>query len=129
MPRRRSCSKGWSRDSYSTSTKPTLDAVFAPTASYRAGLWGRGCEVAVDMRLMIGKTYIGYVVHAWGAQMSAWIETALAVAITTVSAITAVNAGPCAPGSPHNCFNIPARIDFTSVPEISRRIAAEEKTG
>jgi len=27
---------------------------------------------------MIGKTRIGYVVHAWGAQMSAWISTALA---------------------------------------------------
>jgi hypothetical protein len=82
----------------------------------------------MDMLLMIGKTRIGYVVHAWGAQMSAWISTALAIAITTMSATTAIKAGPCAPGSTHNCFDIPAKIDFSSVPEISKRIATDEKT-
>jgi len=31
----------------------------------------------MDMLLMIGKTRIGHVVHAWRAQMSAWISTTL----------------------------------------------------
>jgi hypothetical protein len=67
-----------------------------------------------------------------GAQMRAWIATALAVAIGTMSAITsvnAVNAGSCGPGSTPNCFNIPATIDFSSVPEISKQIVSEEKSG
>jgi len=59
--------------------------------------------------------------------MSAWIATALAFAVTAVSAIT-VDAGPCKPGSTHNCLNIPGRIDFSSVPEISKGIARDEKT-
>jgi len=61
--------------------------------------------------------------------MSAWIATAFAVAITAGLAITAANAGPCGPGSTRHCFNIPARVDFSSVPEISKRIATDERTG
>jgi hypothetical protein len=64
-----------------------------------------------------------------GAQMSAWIATALAVAIGAMSAITSVNAGSCGPGSTPNCFNIPTTIDFSSVPEISKQIVSEEKSG
>ena len=79
--------------------------------------------------LMTSKTCFRYVVHAWGAQMSAWIATALAVAIGAMSAITSVNAGSCGPGSTPNCFNIPTTIDFSSVPEISKQIVSEEKTG
>jgi len=60
--------------------------------------------------------------------MSAWIATALAATITAVSPITGVNAGPCAPGTTHNCFNIPATINFSSVPEISNQIVSQEKT-
>ena len=78
---------------------------------------------------MMSKTCFRYVVHAWGAQMSAWIATALAVVATAVSAITAVSAGSCGPGSTHNCFNLPTTIDFSSVPEISKQIVSEEKTG
>jgi hypothetical protein len=59
--------------------------------------------------------------------MSAWIATALAVAFG-MSAIPAVNAGPCVPERKHDCFNIPVRIDFSSVPEISKQIATDEKT-
>jgi len=61
--------------------------------------------------------------------MSAWIATALAVTITAVLPITGVNAGPCAPGTIHNCFNIPATVNFSSVPEISNQIVGQEKTG
>ena len=79
--------------------------------------------------LMTSKTCFRYVVHAWGAQMSAWIATAVAVAIGAMSAITSVNAGSCGPGSTPNCFNIPTTIDFSSVPEISKQIVSEEKPG
>jgi len=61
--------------------------------------------------------------------MSAWIATALAIAITAILPITAVNAGSCDPGSTHNCFNIPATIDFSSVSEISKQIVGEVKSG
>ena len=61
--------------------------------------------------------------------MSAWITTALAIAITAILPIAAVNAGSCDPGSTHNCFNIPATIDFSSVPEISKQIVGEVKSG
>ena len=83
----------------------------------------------MDTLPMMSKTCFRYVVHAWGAQMSAWIATALAVAIGAMSAITSVNAGSCGPGSTPNCFNIPTTIDFSSVPEISKQIVSEEKPG
>jgi len=60
--------------------------------------------------------------------MSAWIAIALAVAIMAMSPITAVHAGSCAPGSTQNCFSIPATINFSSVPEISKQIVSEERT-
>jgi hypothetical protein len=59
--------------------------------------------------------------------MSAWIATALAV--TIMSATTAVNAGSCVSRSTRNCSNIPATFDFTSVPEISKQIASDENIG
>jgi len=83
----------------------------------------------MDTRLMIRQDLLRVRRPCSGAQMSDWIAIALAIAITTVSATAAVNAGPCTPGSMHQCFNIPGKIDFTSVPEISKRIAREEKTG
>src|SRR4029079_2427520 len=83
----------------------------------------------MDTRLMIRQDLHRVRRPCSGAQMSAWIAIPLAAAIATVSATAAVNAEPCSPGSMHKCFNIPARIDFTSVPEISKRIAREEKTG
>src|ERR1700720_111154 len=83
----------------------------------------------MDTLRMMSKTCFRNVVHAWGAQMSAWIATALAVVATAMSTITAVSAGSCGPGSTHNCFNLPTTIDFSSVPEISKQIVSEEKTG
>src|SRR6478672_8219850 len=64
-----------------------------------------------------------------GAQMSAWIATALAVAIGAMSAITSVSAEVLRPGHTPNCFNIPTTIDFSSVPEICKQIVSEEKPG
>ena len=60
--------------------------------------------------------------------MSAWIATTLAIAISAILPITAVNAGSCGPGSTHDCFNLPATIDFSSVLEISKQIVGEVKS-
>jgi hypothetical protein len=60
--------------------------------------------------------------------MSAWIPATLTVAISAMSAITAVNAGSCAPSRTQKCFNMPDRLDFSSVPAISQGIASDEKT-
>ena len=89
---------------------------------------GAGSQLSTDMRRMMSKTCFGYVVHAWGIQMSVWIATAL-VGFGAISAITAVNAGPCAPGSTQNCLNMAGRFDFTSVPAISEQIVRDEKSG
>jgi hypothetical protein len=60
--------------------------------------------------------------------MSAWIVTALIVAVGAMSATTAVNAGPCTPRSTRNCLDIQGKMDFSSVPEISKQIAGDEKS-
>ena len=83
----------------------------------------------MDTLLIMSKTCFKVRRPRLGAQMSAWIATTIAVAAIAMSAITAVNAGSCAPGSTQNCFNIPATIDFSSVSEISKQIVGEVKSG
>src|SRR5262252_2689880 len=60
--------------------------------------------------------------------MSAWSVTALTVAVGAMSATTAVKAGPCTPRSAHNCLDIQGKIDFSSVPEVSKQIVGDEET-
>jgi hypothetical protein len=59
--------------------------------------------------------------------MKVWVPTALAFVLTAVWAATAVDAGPCARDKSRNCFDVPAIINFNSVPEISNQIVREEK--
>jgi hypothetical protein len=59
--------------------------------------------------------------------MKVWVPTALAFVLTAVWAATAVDAGPCARDKSRNCFDVPAIINFNSVPEISNQIVSEEK--
>ena len=59
--------------------------------------------------------------------MKVWVPTTLLSALTAVWAATVVNAGPCARDTSRNCLNVPATINFSSVPEISNRIVGEEK--
>jgi len=59
--------------------------------------------------------------------MKVWVPTALVFGLSAVWAATAVNAGPCARDSSRNCLNLPATINFNSVPEISNNIVNEEK--
>jgi hypothetical protein len=61
--------------------------------------------------------------------MSAWVTTVLAAAIFELSAIATVDAGSCGPGRTQNCLKIPPRIDFSSVPEISKQIVNPEEAG
>jgi hypothetical protein len=59
--------------------------------------------------------------------MKVWVPTALAFVLTAVWAATAADAGPCARDKSRNCFDVPAIINFNSVPEISNQIVREEK--
>lgn len=59
--------------------------------------------------------------------MKVWVPSALAFVLTAVWAATAVDAGPCARDKSRNCFDLPATINFNSVPEISNQIVNEEK--
>jgi hypothetical protein len=60
--------------------------------------------------------------------MSAWIPTALAIAITAVTSATAAGGGPCSRENSRNCLNFPAVLNFSSVPAISEQIVTEEHT-
>jgi hypothetical protein len=59
--------------------------------------------------------------------MKLWVPTALIFALSAVWAATAVDAGPCARDNSRNCLDLPATINFSSVPEISNQIVGEEK--
>ena len=59
--------------------------------------------------------------------MKVWLPTALAFGLSAVWVATAVDAGPCARDKSRDCFDLPARINFSSVPEISNQIVDEEK--
>jgi hypothetical protein len=59
--------------------------------------------------------------------MKVWVPTALLFGLSAVWAATAVHAGPCAREEARNCFDVPATINFGSVPEISDQIVREEK--
>jgi hypothetical protein len=58
--------------------------------------------------------------------MKVWVSTALLFGLSAVTA-TAGYAGPCARQKASNCFDVPATINFSSVPEISNQIVSEEK--
>jgi hypothetical protein len=59
--------------------------------------------------------------------MKVRVVTALVFGFPAVWVGTAADAGPCARNSSSNCLNLPATINFNSVPEISNKIVDEEK--
>jgi hypothetical protein len=59
--------------------------------------------------------------------MKVWVSTALVFGLSAVCVTTTVDAGPCARDKSRNCLDLPATINFSSVPEISKRIVGEEK--
>jgi hypothetical protein len=60
-------------------------------------------------------------------QMKVRVATALTFGLAAVWVGTAADAGPCARDSSRNCLNLPATINFNSVPEISNKIVNEEQ--
>jgi hypothetical protein len=59
--------------------------------------------------------------------MKVWVPTALIFGLSAVWFATAVNAGPCPRDKSTNCLDLPATINFSSVPQISNQIVDEEK--
>src|SRR5271166_1908601 len=59
--------------------------------------------------------------------MKACVPAILAFVLSAAWAATAVDAGPCAHDKSRNCFDLPATVNFSSVPEISNQIVDEEK--
>jgi len=59
--------------------------------------------------------------------MKVWVSTTLVFGLSAAWLATAVDAGPCAHDKSRNCLDLPATINFSSVPEISNRIVSEEK--
>jgi len=60
--------------------------------------------------------------------MSAWIAAALAGTVSALVTVTVVNAQSSLPGNPQSLLKMPSKLDFNSVPEISKQIAIDEKT-
>jgi hypothetical protein len=60
-------------------------------------------------------------------QMKVWVFPALLLGFSGVWAAMPVDAGPCPRDKSRNCFDVPATINFSSVPEISNKIVSEEK--
>ena len=59
--------------------------------------------------------------------MRAGVSTILIFALSVAWATAAAKAEPCAHDKSRNCFNLPATINFSSVPEISKQIVNQEK--
>ena len=55
------------------------------------------------------------------------VSTVLILALSVAWAAAAVKAEPCSRDKSHNCFNLPATINFSSVPEIPNQIVSQEK--
>src|SRR5262249_38507999 len=58
--------------------------------------------------------------------MKFWVLLVL-FGLLGIWAVTPADAGPCARDKSRDCFDIPATINSSSVPEISKKIVSEEK--
>ncbi len=61
--------------------------------------------------------------------MKFWVLTALILVTSAASAAGAVQAASCKTKKHLNCFNVPATVNFSSVPDISKQIVSEEPVG
>ena len=59
--------------------------------------------------------------------MRGWVSITLIFALSVVWTAAAVKAEPCSRDNSRNCLNLPATINFSSVPEISKQIVNQEK--
>jgi hypothetical protein len=58
--------------------------------------------------------------------MKFWVLTAVTLAISAASAASSVGAASCGSKRHGNCLKLPATVNFSSVPDISKQIVAEE---
>ena len=58
--------------------------------------------------------------------MKFWVLTAVTLAIGAASATSPVDAASCGTKKHANCLSLPATVNFSSVPDISKQIVAEE---
>jgi hypothetical protein len=58
--------------------------------------------------------------------MRSRISPGLALALAVVCTTMAAKADPCVRDKSRNCLNVPATINFSSVPEISKQIVSQE---
>jgi|SRR3954454_3815504 len=55
------------------------------------------------------------------------VSITLIFALSVVWSAAAVRAEPCTRDNSRNCLNLPATVNFSSVPEISKQIVNQEK--
>ena len=58
--------------------------------------------------------------------MKTSVPTAVIFVLSVLLGATDADAGPCPRNKSQNCLEVPATINFNSVPEISNRIVSEE---
>jgi hypothetical protein len=58
--------------------------------------------------------------------MKRWLLSGVMAAMSVSAAASAVEAAPCHAKKQHNCFDTPATVNFSSVPDISKQIVSEE---
>ncbi|MBV8119724.1 MAG: hypothetical protein JO081_07285 [Alphaproteobacteria bacterium] len=59
--------------------------------------------------------------------MNISVLSAVVIALCAMWAATGAVAGPCAHDKSRNCLDVPATVNFSSVPEISNQIVNQEK--
>jgi hypothetical protein len=59
--------------------------------------------------------------------MNISVPSAVAIALCAVWGAMAAVAGPCDHDKSRNCLDVPATVNFSSVPEISNQIVNQEK--
>ena len=59
--------------------------------------------------------------------MNISVSSAVAIAFCGMWGATAAEAGSCAHDKSRNCLDVPATVNFSSVPEISNQIVNQEK--
>lgn len=58
--------------------------------------------------------------------MRFWGSIGFLLAMCAVSVITAAEGASCRAKKNHNCFDSPATVNFSTVPDISKQIVSEE---
>src|SRR5438874_13664898 len=115
----------------SSASSPELAAgLIATTILARLGLpFVATRQLGLDMRLMMGEAWFSGTSSTLGGSNERLDRERPRRRHRDHVADHGCQRGTLRPGSTHNCFNIPATINFSSVPEISKQVVSEEKAG